>query len=100
MTFRSTGQPAPAEGEMTAVDLDGVKVAVARVDGRLYAVDDMCTHQACSLSGGDLDGPTVVCPCHLGQFDLATGAVLDGPPPRPLRVWPVRAVDDVVELAT
>jgi nitrite reductase/ring-hydroxylating ferredoxin subunit len=100
MTFRSTGQAAPAEGDMTAVDLDGSKVAVARVDGRLYAFDDVCTHQQCSLSGGELDGATVVCPCHLGQFDLATGAVLAGPPPAPLRTWSVQAVDDVVELAT
>jgi Rieske Fe-S protein len=24
------------------------------------------------------------CPCHRGQFDPKTGAVLGGPPPRPL----------------
>ena len=83
MTFRPLGRPAPQDGEMTAVDLDGEKVALARVDGRLYAFDDACTHQKCSLSGGELEGATVVCPCHFGQFDLATGAVLAGPPPSP-----------------
>lgn len=98
MTFRATGQPVPAEGEMVTVDLDGVVVAVAQTGGRLYAFQDLCTHAQCSLSAGDLDGTTVVCPCHLGEFDVATGAVLAGPPPAPLRIWPARDVDGVVEL--
>jgi Rieske Fe-S protein len=27
---------------------------------------------------------TIHCPCHEGYFDLKTGRVLAGPPPRPL----------------
>lgn len=100
MTFRPIAQAAPADGELTAVDLDGTAIAVASVDGALYAFDDVCTHQQCSLSGGDLDGATVICPCHLGQFDLATGAVLSGPPPTPVRTWPVRVVDGLLEVDT
>ena len=97
MTFRPVGD-VPADGEMTSADLDGTPIAIACVDGQVYAVDDLCTHQQCSLSDGDLDGATVVCPCHFGQFDLATGAVLDGPPPTPVRTWPARVVDGVVEV--
>lgn len=100
MTFRPIAQAAPADGELTAVELDGTAIAVASVDGTLYAFDDVCTHQQCSLSGGDLDGATVICPCHLGQFDLATGAVLSGPPPTPVRTWPVRVVDGLLEVDT
>lgn len=98
MTFRSTGQAAPAEGAMTVADVDGSAVALATVEGRVYAFDDLCTHQRCSLSDGDLDGATVVCPCHFGQFDLASGSVLEGPPLTPVRTWPVRVVDGVVEV--
>ena len=100
MTFRPTGQPAPAEGEVVTVDLDRVVVAVAQTGGQLYAFQDLCTHAQCSLSDGDLDGTTIVCPCHLGEFDVTTGAVLAGPPPAPLRTWPARDVDGVVELET
>jgi nitrite reductase/ring-hydroxylating ferredoxin subunit len=98
MTFHPTGQPAPAEGELTAVDFDGAKIAVARVQGRLYAFQDECTHMQCSLSGGDLEEDTVVCPCHMGRFQITTGAVVEGPPLLPLRTWPARAVDGRVEL--
>jgi nitrite reductase/ring-hydroxylating ferredoxin subunit len=69
------------------------QIAVARLDGELYAFDDTCTHAACSLADGELEGPTVVCPCHMGQFDLKTGEVLDGPPPDPINVYPVQEND-------
>lgn len=100
MTFRSTGQSAPPEGELTAVDLDGAKIAVARVQDRLYAFQDACTHMQCSLSSGDLEGASVICPCHMGCFDVTTGTVLEGPPLLPLRTWPARVVDGLVELDT
>jgi nitrite reductase/ring-hydroxylating ferredoxin subunit len=100
MTFRSTGQPAPPDGELAAVDLDGAKIAVARVQDRLFAFQDACTHMQCSLSSGDLEGASVVCPCHFGRFDVATGAVLEGPPPTALRTWRARVVDGLVELDT
>jgi 3-phenylpropionate/trans-cinnamate dioxygenase ferredoxin subunit len=100
MTFRSTGCPAPREGELTAVDVDGFKIAIACVRGRLYAFQDACTHLQCSLSSGDLEEAAVVCPCHLGRFDVVTGAVVEGPPPAPLRRWSARDVEGQVELGT
>ena len=72
-------------GEMRAFDVTGVKVNVASVDGQLYAFDDTCTHRACSLAKGKLDGTTVTCPCHGSQFDVATGQVLRGPAQQPVR---------------
>jgi nitrite reductase/ring-hydroxylating ferredoxin subunit len=100
VTFHTTGYPTPSEGELTGVDIDGVKIAIARVQGLVYAFQVACTHMQCSLSSGDLEDGTVVCPCHLGRFDVVTGAVLDGPPPAPLRTWPARVVDGHVELAS
>src|SRR5207237_2458334 len=88
----------PAEGELTSVSVDGVTVAVTVVDGLLHAVDDTCTHMACSLAEGDIEGMSVVCPCHFGRFDLATGAVLDGPPERPIGVWRASLRDGALEL--
>jgi nitrite reductase/ring-hydroxylating ferredoxin subunit len=88
----------PAEGELTSVEVDGVKVAVALANGVVYAIDDECTHMRCSLSGGDVEGTSVVCPCHYGTFDLRTGAVLGGPPDRPIGVWQASLVGDDLEL--
>ena len=74
-----------AAGEMRVFDVAGTKVNVASVGGQLHAFDDTCTHRACSLAKGKLDGITVTCPCHGSQFDVTTGAVLRGPAQRPVR---------------
>jgi nitrite reductase/ring-hydroxylating ferredoxin subunit len=70
---------------MRVFDVGGTKVAVAKVDGRLYGFDDTCTHRSCSLAVGTLEGTTVTCPCHGSQFDVTSGAVLRGPATKPVR---------------
>lgn len=48
----------------------------------LVAYSDVCTHLSCAvLYTGD---GKLRCPCHEGLFDAQTGAVLGGPPTRPL----------------
>lgn len=84
------------EGEMNVVDVAGTKVALTRIDGRLYAFDDTCTHTGCSLAGGDLEGTVVTCPCHGSRFDATTGAVLRGPARRPVRSHAVTTDGDDV----
>ena len=65
-----------AAGEIAAFDADGVRVAVANVDGRFFAIDDTCTHEQCSLAAeGTLEGTVVTCGCHGAQFDVTTGEV-------------------------
>ena len=79
------------------VYLDDVKrrIAVARVDGRLYAFDDLCrcTDEPCPLSAGLLTGTTLMCQCHGTRFDITTGAVVDGRAKAPLNVYEVHEAD-------
>jgi nitrite reductase/ring-hydroxylating ferredoxin subunit len=72
-------------GQMRVFDVAGIKVNIASVGGQLHAFDDTCTHRACSLASGKLDGTTVTCPCHGSQFDVTTGEVLRGPAEQPVR---------------
>ena len=88
----------PREGELLSVDVAGTQVAVTVVDGVVYAVDDECTHQGCSLSDGVVEGLTIVCPCHMGTFDLTSGAVISGPPERPVACWKATLRDGALEL--
>lgn len=97
-THRVPDFTAPEEGELTVVTVDSRPVAVAASGGRLYAFDDTCTHQQCSLSEGEVEGGSVVCPCHGGTFDMTTGKVLDGPPPSPITAYAAELVDGVLEL--
>jgi 3-phenylpropionate/trans-cinnamate dioxygenase ferredoxin subunit len=86
------------EGDLASFEVDGRYVAVACVGGSYHAFDDTCTHRGCSLSEGELDGTSVICPCHVGEFDVRTGEVLDGPPPEPVATYAVRANDGRLEI--
>lgn len=67
--------------------VNGKPIAVANTEGKYMAFDGSCTHAQCSLAGGYLDGHTLTCYCHGGQFDIKTGEVLAQPPTIPLKVY-------------
>ena len=54
-------------------------MAVFNVAGSFCATQAKCTHRGGPLNEGKLEGSTVTCPWHGGQFNVCTGAVLRGP---------------------
>jgi 3-phenylpropionate/trans-cinnamate dioxygenase ferredoxin component len=86
-------------GDLKAFEIEGVKVAVANVDGTLHAFGNVCTHRQCPLAKGDLEGTTVTCPCHGSQFDVTTGVVLSGPAEDPVPSYLVRIEDDAIQIS-
>ncbi|OGG15165.1 hypothetical protein A2773_04725 [Candidatus Gottesmanbacteria bacterium RIFCSPHIGHO2_01_FULL_39_10] len=77
-------------GKMKEYRLGDKVVVVANSDGDYFAFDGICTHEHCALAGGYLDGYTLTCYCHGGQFDISTGEVLAPPPPSPLSTYKVK----------
>jgi Rieske Fe-S protein len=69
---------------------------VKRASGEIVSYDPRCTHANCRYDWSD-EGDRFKCACHDGQFAL-DGAVLAGPPPRPLNRWPNRVVGDTIEV--
>lgn len=88
----------PAEGQLVAVEHGDSVVAVTMLGGTLHAFDDTCPHAGCSLADGELDGRTVVCPCHLATFDVTTGAVVAGPATDGVATWSVAEADGALVL--
>jgi 3-phenylpropionate/trans-cinnamate dioxygenase ferredoxin subunit len=100
MGFQTAG-PADGvpEGEVAPFDVGGVEIAIARVDGILYAVSDVCSHRRCNLAnGGELEGASIVCECHGSVFDLATGAPLNPPATEPIATYAVREIDGELQV--
>lgn len=60
-------------GTMTCLDVNGIKILLANVEGKYYAMKDKCNHFGASLSKGCLEGTRVKCPKHNVKFDLRTG---------------------------
>lgn len=82
-----------APGEMKCVLLGETRILLANVDGRIYAVSDICSHAKAYLSEGFLDGVVVECPLHGAQFDIATGKVLSPPADRDIKSYEVTVAE-------
>ncbi len=78
------------EAVMKGFDVEGERVLVARVAGRLLAVGGLCSHQVAFLEDGQLEGTQVSCPRHGACFDLETGEPLSAPADFPVPVYAVR----------
>ncbi|MDT0543788.1 non-heme iron oxygenase ferredoxin subunit [Streptomyces lonegramiae] len=74
-------------------EVEGVPVTLVLTGQRVFAIHDMCSHSAVSLSEGEVDGFSIECWLHASRFDLRTGRPLDPPATRPVPVYPVR-IDD------
>ncbi len=104
MTYRDARwQPVPGaeelpEDEILAVKVGGLQIGVCRIDETYYAFDNVCTHAYALLSDGWLEGRIVECPLHGGRFDVTTGEALGAPVICPLKTYPTRLVDGLVEI--
>lgn len=77
------------DGDATEIVFRGIPAIVLNRTGKgLIALSRVCTHLGC-LIRYDKESKQLVCPCHAGIFDLE-GAVVAGPPPKPLRKLPLR----------
>lgn len=83
-------------GEYRSVWDGDVQIAVFNLDGELYAIEDVCTHDGGELTGGLVEGHEIECPRHGARFDIRTGAVLCPPAYEPVATFPVRLEDGVV----
>lgn len=64
-------------GHHVVVELDADRsVAVVNVDGRFYAVDNLCPHRGGPLGEGRLTGTVLHCPWHGWQFCVTTGRMV------------------------
>jgi nitrite reductase/ring-hydroxylating ferredoxin subunit/uncharacterized membrane protein len=86
------------EGEMKAVEVNGVAIVIARRGGNVYALSDTCVHRGGSLADGELTGDCVKCPLHGSVFQLADGSVEQGPAAYPQPALETRVHEGSIEV--
>jgi nitrite reductase/ring-hydroxylating ferredoxin subunit len=83
--------------EVRQVEIEGHDaIAIYNLDGEFFATDDTCTHGAASLAEGDIEGDEVICPFHMGAFNIRTGEAVVAPCVKAVRTYPVRVEDDML----
>ena len=85
-----------AEGRAMVVTAKGQRLALASVEGQVYAVQDLCTHDGGPLGEGEVIDHSIECPRHGARFDVKTGAVVTLPAVVPVKTFPVKVTGDDV----
>lgn len=78
------------EDRAEVFDVEDRKVAVYRLDGAFFAIEDICTHDGGPLAEGEIEDDVVICPRHGARFSIRTGAALSFPAVTPVDTYPVR----------
>ena len=80
----------PAGGSKL-VQIEDVRIALFNLDGELYAIEDVCTHDDGPLVEGEIiNGCEVECPRHGARFDIRTGRATRMPAFEPTNTYEVR----------
>ena len=91
-------EKALAEGESIVVDVDGTDIALFKIQGSFYAIEDICSHDGAEIASGLLDGDEIICPRHGARFCIKTGAVKSPPAYEAIKCFPVRIDNNTVQV--
>jgi glycine betaine catabolism B len=65
------------EGGLLKVEPNGKPIVLAMVNGKVYAMDAVCSHEGGPLEDGTLQGYELKCPWHYAIFDVRNAKVSD-----------------------
>ncbi len=86
------------ESGLKAVQVDGANLVLVKRDGRVYALEDRCSHEEFPLSAGEVTGDQITCALHGARFDLASGTPKALPAVLPVRTFECRVEGDEVQV--
>ncbi len=83
------------------IEVDGLAIAVVRIDDDFFAVGDRCSHQDVSLSEGELfcEDREIECYKHGSTFSLTDGSPQSLPATKPVPTFEVSVAEGHVWIA-
>ncbi len=88
------------EGDIYGIEVNGEAVVIGRVDGEIYAIGGVCTHQYARLEDGALEDDVVMCPLHNSGFNIKTGEAVRYPATEPVPRYGVKTEGGKVFVTT
>jgi len=85
-------------GRSKVVALGAKPVIVLNTPRGMKAFSAVCTHLGCIVGYDTSKSPDIVSPCHDGHFNATNGTVISGPPPAPLKEYPLAVEKDKIYL--
>ncbi len=87
-----------AENENVIVEVDGTDVAIFKIEGQFYAIEDVCSHDGAEIASGELQGDEIICPRHGARFCVKTGEVKCAPAYENIETFPLQIVDGQLQI--
>ena len=86
-------------GERLFVEIDEFQIVVFNIAGKLFAIEDICSHDDGPLGDGELETDyEIACPRHGARFDVRNGYAMTLPAVEDIQAFPVRVSDGKVEV--
>ena len=63
------------DNRLVRVELNGKPIVLSKVNGKVYAMDAVCSHEGGPLEEGTLEGYELKCPWHYAIFDVRNAKV-------------------------
>ncbi len=87
-------------GDRKTVFVDEVKILLINLNGKIYAIEDLCTHDGGDLAGGEIEGDEIICPRHGARFCITNGEVRTPPAYEDIQSFPTKIENNVVWIET
>lgn len=84
------------DGCLHKVPVDGEPIVLACWNGKIFALEDCCSHEDFPLSEGEVINGEIECVFHGARFDIRTGKAVQLPAIRPVKTFPVEIRDEDV----
>jgi nitrite reductase/ring-hydroxylating ferredoxin subunit len=84
--------------QMKEVEVNSENICLANVEGKYYAIANICTHLGGPLAQGKLEGYEVRSPWHGSRFDIRTGRVARPPAMRSEPTYEIKIEEDNILL--
>jgi 3-phenylpropionate/trans-cinnamate dioxygenase ferredoxin subunit len=86
-------------GERLFVEIDDFSIVIFNIADKLFAIEDLCSHDNGPLGDGELEDEfKVACPRHGANFDVRSGQAVSFPAVIDIPAYPVRVVDGMIEV--
>jgi len=76
--------------QMKEVQVNGQNICLDNIDGKYFAINNICSHEGGPLADGRLEGYEVECPWHQSKFDMRNGQVKVPPAVEPQITYQVK----------
>lgn len=87
-----------SDGQAKTIEVEGHSIALFKVGGAFYAIDNTCSHVGGPLADGTVEGEEVECPWHGARFNVKTGAAVTPPAGGDVAAYPVRVSGSDIEV--